>query len=1247
MRVRLCIIGALLALLAMPRTVWAQDVLYVEYPIWIGDFDETKPGGFDGTRITSDNASDVLGGGKVSYDNGVLTLNGANIDGCIYSDIDLTIELIGDNQINVNDSAAFKCLNAASMLSLTFSGTGSLLVFNANFYPANYNFVVSFAGGMNLWGNLDTPNTSSLIASQILGGGDGTDSSPFLIGSFADLEKLATYTNMGLLNGQYFALSQDIDCDGNTMNDPIGISEDTPFIGIFNGNDYTISNLNGTKGLFGTIGFNDGPFGTVTNVKLAGCSFTNSSKNSSNSSECGTIAGWLNSGTIQNCAVTNCNVSGNSYGQYYGGIVGKIYDGTVQECTVTSTPITSGAVKNTSTYMGGIAGYIGSTYGVTEVSIKKCTFSESQIKTDLQAVNTNYLGGIVGYIKDTNTGSVDSCKVTKGAVINNNTTQYVGAIYGENSSSGTTFKTNTYDFDVEVSAASVTRTGYNSRGTGTKDANDNYDLLTDDGAVLYTQPVTLLNSATTGQTIMEANALYYRMEGSNYFIAPNQQVRLNTVPSSDIYTTAWLQAINTTANDVIVTDSADFDGEIYRQYSFTMPDAPVTVTSDFAFNLSSNNITASIDDVTYTGNAQEPATIKVTGIDGVTSSITNGTDFTVTGCTLGSDDASPVEPSTYTVTIKGMGSYLGTKDVSYTINKADLNIVTIADIENQIYTGSEITLDELTVTLNGNAVSADEYNISYSNNINVSETDLKAVVAISAKATSDHFLEGTMQTAEFTIVPKSIAGATITLSSTELEYNGENQAPTITSVKDGDRVLTFEEDYTITNNGGTDADEYEVIITGMGNYDSQTTARTTFNITRKELSPDVEFSSTPVYDGTAQTPEPLVYYQRDGNPDRTVLYLGNDYTVEYSDNINAGNQAKLTLTMIGNYQGESTYTFTILQADFADVTVANIDEQTYTGSEITPAVTVSFNGNNISAEEYAISYSNNTNAGTATVTLTSNNKNFSTTNTNQTTFTIIPKTLTQEMVTLSSKTFEYNGETQKPTVTVTDGSTVLTTDDYSLQNEGGKNVGSYNVVVSGKNNYTGEVTLTFNIITRTVTLDELGLSDSQTYATYYSDTEDLVIPDGVVAYIITGVSGTSVTTKRISSIPSGVPVLVEKGTSTETATDVTTGNQLLGTSTDKDVSTITGGTIYVLYKDEFVKTTSGTIPAHRCYLVVSDGGNGARRLSIVHGDDGSTGIENLMQDESGDKWYDLLGHPIQKPTKAGLYINNGKKTVVK
>ena len=109
--------------------------------------------------------------------------------------------------------------------------------------------------------------------------------------------------------------------------------------------------------------------------------------------------------------------------------------------------------------------------------------------------------------------------------------------------------------------------------------------------------------------------------------------------------------------------------------------------------------------------------------------------------------------------------------------------------------------------------------------------------------------------------------------------------------------------------------------------------------------------------------------------------------------------------------------------------------------------------------EYAVSYKDNTNVGTATVTVTGQGE-YSGTVTK--TFIIKPKPLTEDMVFLSSSSFVYNTLQQKPTVTVSDQS-FLTANDYILTNDGGIDHGDYDVVVIGRNNYTGTIVKQFTI----------------------------------------------------------------------------------------------------------------------------------------------------------------------------------------
>ncbi len=107
-------------------------------------------------------------------------------------------------------------------------------------------------------------------------------------------------------------------------------------------------------------------------------------------------------------------------------------------------------------------------------------------------------------------------------------------------------------------------------------------------------------------------------------------------------------------------------------------------------------------------------------------------------------------------------------------------------------------------------------------------------------------------------------------------------------------------------------------------------------------------------------------------------------------------------------------------------------------------------------------------------------------------------------------------------------------------------------------------------------------------------------------------------------------------------------NQLQGTDAGTAVSSITGGAVYVLYNDEFVKSTTGTIPANRAYLVLDDavyGGGNSRTLTIAINT--ITGIADVNATTlANGQYYNLQGMRMTQSRK-GIVIVNGKKMFVK
>lgn len=191
------------------------------------------------------------------------------------------------------------------------------------------------------------------------------------------------------------------------------------------------------------------------------------------------------------------------------------------------------------------------------------------------------------------------------------------------------------------------------------------------------------------------------------------------------------------------------------------------------------------------------------------------------------------------------------------------------------------------------------------------------------------------------------------------------------------------------------------------------------------------------------------------------------------------------------------------------------------------------------------------------------------------------------------------------------------------------------------------------------------------WATYCAPV-NLALPDGLEACIVTGVEGTEVQTAPVTYLPQGMGVLLYRAEQTdveeyttfgyEGETETYTGNMLVAASEATSVSGITTATtrFYVLYDDNFVKATSGIIPAGRCFLPVSVGPipdvDAGSRLSICF-DDNASGISTTLNDNGGtandNAIYDLQGRKVSEfgiqssELSKGLYIFHSKKTFIK
>lgn len=195
--------------------------------------------------------------------------------------------------------------------------------------------------------------------------------------------------------------------------------------------------------------------------------------------------------------------------------------------------------------------------------------------------------------------------------------------------------------------------------------------------------------------------------------------------------------------------------------------------------------------------------------------------------------------------------------------------------------------------------------------------------------------------------------------------------------------------------------------------------------------------------------------------------------------------------------------------------------------------------------------------------------------------------------------------------------------------------------------------------------ETLALKDGQQWLTYYSKVGRM-LPEGIKAYTITDVTeDEAIASEPLNYIPAHQAVLIENRQKTAGTIEATT-SILPNAQSEVPVCLLTTGETnllqwlteptpvkvgqgYILYKDEFVKVSTGTLPADIAFLSIQ--GVAASRLSIFNAfddDEEVTGVDVVKTDVESGKWYTIDGKELSgRPTKKGLYVKDGQKVVIR
>lgn len=354
------------------------------------------------TSIGSSAFNGCTGLTSVTIPNSVTTINGSAFKGCTK----MTTVTLGEALTSIG-SYAFQNTNlkkitisamtpptvtTAAFSGLTLSNIQLSVPFDAHYRYYNHSvwkqfyYVHLFSG-------------TTVGTGGFAGSGSGTESDPYLIFNPIQLYSVRNFTGH---DGVVFKLMSDIDLtqflqDNNPTQgwEPIGV-QDSPFKGVFHGENHTISGLfsnrqsNNFNGLFGYV---EGA--TIENLTINATTMKGGNY-------AGSLSGFSQFSTLKNITTT-ANVNGKSQS---GGFVGMAYNSTINNCHHT------GTVTSTGDEVGGFAGALTGT-------ITGCSH-EGNVS------GQNYTGGFVGRNSAGLTTITCNASTVTGA-------DYTGGFAGDNS----------------------------------------------------------------------------------------------------------------------------------------------------------------------------------------------------------------------------------------------------------------------------------------------------------------------------------------------------------------------------------------------------------------------------------------------------------------------------------------------------------------------------------------------------------------------------------------------------------------------------------------------------------------------------------------------------------------------------------------------------------------------------------------------------------------------------------------------
>lgn len=278
-----------------------------------------------------------------------------------------------------------------------------------------------------------------------------------------------------------------------------------------------------------------------------------------------------------------------------------------------------------------------------------------------------------------------------------------------------------------------------------------------------------------------------------------------------------------------------------------------------------------------------------------------GADYAFTGSQT--DVGSSKNEFSYTLT---GGAIAG----NYTIT-LEYGMLTVTADESEIVV--TIVGENDTAIYDGESHSAEGYKVVSISNSNYKEADFTLKKGVKAKATrtdagttymdlaadsfvnkSSNFTKVTFQVTDgyITIKPKEFTSNDLIVEKpADVVYNGQPQQQ-MPVVKDGDKVLEEDKDYTLTFTDAIDAGRVDVTVYGKGNYNGTKTV--SYQITPRQVKLVSENGTKP-YDGTPLTKPNVTGWEQSGN---TGFVFGEVTDVKATGSVTNVSDGEVTNTIV-------------------------------------------------------------------------------------------------------------------------------------------------------------------------------------------------------------------------------------------------------------------------------------------------------------------------------------------------------------